>query len=397
MIDFKTAENLLFQSVSIVGTEQITLSNSEGRILAEDIYASIDHPLFDQSAVDGYLIYYADKNKPLKVVDEIAAGSFSSKNLHAGEAMRIFTGAPIPNSGDTVVMQEYVSSTKEKNSTFIKIKNDKITKGGNIRKKGGQLKKGDITLKKGSKITASSVGFLASIGIQKIQVYRKPIINIIVTGNEFADFNEPIKPGKIYESNGVMLQAALANINIQSNFETATDELSKLSKLIQFKTNSTDILIITGGVSVGDYDFTKPALLQNGFETVFHKVKQKPGKPFLLMKRKDGKIAFGLPGNPRSAMIGYYMYILPYLNKMMGASQQNIIEIDMPIGHTFSKKEDQKTHFVAGTIENNQLFINKLQASHMMLSMANASVIAILPEQKLHYKKGDLVCCRFIV
>jgi molybdopterin molybdotransferase len=394
MIDFETAEQLLHAHLPLLETEKIVIQHSNGRVLAEDIIAPMPHPFFDQSSVDGYLFYFADKEVELSVTGEIAAGSALNPNLQRGEAIRIFTGAPVPeNCGDTIVMQEYV--TKNGNDALINIKDAKLKLGANIRKKGEQLKKGAVTLKASTLLNPTAIGFLASIGITEISVFKKPKVCILVTGNEFALPHETLENGKIYDSNGVMLQAALKGLGLDCLSETIKDDLDVLKNAIAAKVNEQDVLIITGGVSVGDYDFTLPALEQNGFEMVFHKVHQKPGKPILFMKRSDGKVAFGLPGNPRSAIMGYYLYVLPSLLKMMGHSQP-FIAIEIPIGHDFKKMDDGKTHFLSGILRNHQVWLNEQQASHMLLSLATAQVIAILPPQPLEYKTGDWLRCRMI-
>ncbi len=394
MIDFKTAKQLLHANLPLLGKEKIAIQNANGYVLAEDVIAPIPHPFFDQSSVDGYLIYFADKENQLNVIGEIAAGSSSNLTLQPGEAIRIFTGAPIPpKCGDTVVMQEYVS--KEEHGTIIKIEDTKLKLGANIRKKGEQLKKGDVTLKASTLINPTAIGFLASIGVTEIAAYKKPTVAILVTGNEFTDPNETLEFGKIYDSNGIMLQVALKDLGLKYSSENIQDDLGILKNVIAEKATEHDFLIITGGVSVGDYDYTLPALEQNGFEVVFHKVNQKPGKPILFMKRSDGKVAFGLPGNPRSAILGHYLYVLPSLYKMMGYTQA-FLELDIPIGHGFKKMDDGKTHFLSGIIRNRQLWVNEQQASHMLLSLATAQVIVILPPQPLEYSIGDLINCRII-
>ena len=389
MIDFKVAQNIILENALLTGKEEIHLKDALGRVLAEDIISSHDHPFFNQSAVDGYAIQFADKNSNIILCDEVAAGGHSKNTLQKGQAFRIFTGAPTPNGADTVVMQEYVDVNEENGQTFIKIKDEKLKQGGNIRLKGEQIKKGAVTLKIGNVITPTGVGFLASIGIPSVKVYKKVSVGIIVSGNEFAETGEPLAPGKIYESNGIMLQAALKEVDISSGYDIATDTQKAMENAIEDKLDKSQVLIVTGGVSVGDYDFTKPALEAHGFVTQFHKVNQKPGKPILFMKRKDGKLAFGLPGNPRSAMICYYMYVLPCLKKMMGNCNLDLLSVSLPAGHKIKHKNDGKTHFVTALVENGSVMVNRQQGSHMLLSMATSNVISVLPKNNHEFEIGQ--------
>ncbi len=391
MIDYKTAQALILDGLQQLDIEEIKLKDSLGYMLAEDIISPLDHPFFDQSAVDGYAISFEDRMERIKLSGEVAAGGFSNVEVKKGEAFRIFTGAIVPKGIDTVVMQEYVDVAEENGQTYIKSSDAKLKLGGNIRRKGEQLKKGDVTLQKGEKITATGIGFLASIGVSVVKVFRKAKVGVIVSGNEFAAVDEVLQPGKIYESNGVMLQAALSQERIDSDYNIAIDNQSAMVECIQSKLATRDVVIITGGVSVGDYDFTKPALEELGFKTVFHKVNQKPGKPVLFMKREDGKIAFGLPGNPRSAMVCYYMYVYPCLMKMMGLKKPPLTTISLPAGHQIRHKNDGKTHFVTANIVDGAISVNHQQGSHMLMSMATSNVIAILPKEKHEIEAGEFL------
>lgn len=392
MISYEEAIKLIDQSLPNIGQEVISLSKANGRILAEDIVSKYDHPFFDNSTVDGYGIRFSEREKFLKVEGEILAGDNATYNLAHNAAVRIFTGAPIPEGVDTIVMQENVALE----NGVIKIKDSGLKLGSNIRRQGGQIKKGAITLKKGSRISAAGIGFLASIGEFKMPVFRQPKVSILVTGNEFLQPNDALQQGKIYDSNGVMLQTVLSEQGIESEFKTVKDDLDSLKNQLQNILKTNDFMIITGGVSVGDYDFTKTALNELGFKTIFHKVKQKPGKPILYAIRDDGKIAFGLPGNPQSAIIGYYIYVLPTLLKIMGANNIHSTSIEIPSLNEIKKMDDGKTHFIPGNISENGFEAGTIQASHMLLSMANANAIAIIPENKLLVKKGDLITCKII-
>ncbi len=389
MLNYKEAKDLLFQHVSKTATETIQLCHAEGRITAEDIRSPVAHPLFDQSAVDGYAFKLNNDhnydNDWLSVSGEVKAGDMSDGQIEDGSAVRIFTGARIPDELDTVIMQEDVTV----NGDSISL-NKEVKLGQHVRKAAEQIKEGELAIKKGSHINPATIGFLASLGIKEITVAKTPAVHIIVTGNEFASDAAGLASGKIFESNGEMLAAALKKMSINASFEECADDLKLLQEKIAEANDQSDVLIISGGVSVGDYDFTVPALEANGYETVFHKVKQKPGKPLLFSKKED-KAAFGLPGNPRAVMICFYQYVLPYLNAMAGKSSYQLTEAVFASANNYKKKDDDRTHFLAGKINGNEVELLEIQGSHMMMSLAAADCLAVNPEDTLEIKKGDLV------
>jgi len=389
MISVEEASQLLEDNPIALESENVKLHDSSGRILAADIISPISHPLFNCTAVDGYAFKFEDLNdgNGFSVIGEIQAGVEPNISLNKNEAVRIFTGAPVPESADTVVMQEYT----EQNNGIIKINDPGIKPGSNIRIKGDQIKQGEVALTKGTRINASTVGFLASLGIDELRVTCIPKIGMIITGNEFANTEDELKTGKIYESNGPMLQAALKTMDISCNsYQIGADDPELLKDIIRSEAQQNDVLLITGGVSVGDYDFTKPVLEELGFDTVFHKIKQKPGKP-LLFSKKENKVAFGLPGNPRSVMVCFYEYVLPFINKIQGIPEPHLTKIQMPLAKDFKKKADEKTHFLAGRINDHSVETLQIQGSHMLKSLSDANCLLVIPENSTEINKGDLV------
>ncbi|HIA12914.1 MAG TPA: molybdopterin molybdotransferase MoeA [Flavobacteriales bacterium] len=398
MLNYKEAKDLLIQHVSNTGVETIQLSDAEGRITAEDILSPVSHPLFDQSAVDGYAFHFGsytrlahnddnhnDDKIRLQVKGEVKAGDPGEVQLNAGETLRIFTGARVPNGIDTVVMQEQVTAD---GSEIVLGK--EVKQGQHVRKAAEQIKEGELAIKRGSSINPATIGFLASLGIIEVEVAKPPIVKIIVTGDEFASDTDGLATGKIFESNGEMLVAALNKMCIQSSFEECTDSLELLTEKVKVASEASDVLLVSGGVSVGDYDFTKPALEANGYEEIFHKVKQKPGKPLLFMKKGD-KVVFGLPGNPRAVMICYYLYVLPMLNAMMGRSSPYLTQAAFKSASAYKKKDDDRTHFLAGKINGKEVEFLEVQGSHMMKSLTEADCIIVNPKETLEINRGDLV------
>ena len=273
-----------------------------------------------------------------QLVGEVAAGNQAQEPLQAGETLRIFTGAPLPEGADTVIMQEKVNRVGEQ----ILIKDEKLKAGANVRYQGEQIRKGAVALSKGTRIDVAAIGYLASLGISKLPVSTRPGIAIVVTGNEFCKPGEPLKAGKIYESNGLMLQLALQKTGIEASYYTCEDQPEKMQHLCRVLASEHDLLILTGGVSVGNYDFTRPSLEAVGFETIFHKVAQKPGKPMLFCV-KGNKVAFGLPGNPRAVYMTFFKYIYPFLLKSMGSTALFTRTIHLATGRRLQKQSGTRT------------------------------------------------------
>ncbi len=381
MISVEEAKQIISKHNLRFSKSSVTIANSLGCVLAEPIYSPIDHPLFDQSAVDGYAFRLNDwsHKSSLKLVGETAAGSESYKGLAKGEAIRILTGAPVYSDADTVVMQEYTQVTGDELS--IEEHNFKI--GSNIRKKGEQLKSGDKVLEAGHRLNASSIGLLCSLGIEEVMV-EELSVGIVVTGNEFADGPDDIREGLIYESNGPMLSAAIESLGLKSKLYRARDTMEEMLDSIQLASDENELILITGGVSVGDYDFTLPALERLGFKKCFHKIAQKPGKPLLFAENK-GQLAFGLPGNPRSVMSCFYVYV----RSLLSSTEYRIIHL--PLGHDHSKKNDGKTHFVSAKVIEYEIHLQKGQASHMLQSLATSDVLVCLPSNIHSFNTGDML------
>ena len=373
--------------------EVLPLSAASGRILAADILAPVAHPIFDQSAVDGYALRFADlaQFSGLRQVGEIQAGAASLLPLQPGECFRIFTGAPVPDSADTVVMQEYA----EVRDGLVYFSDEKLKCGGNVRCQGEQIAAGAVALRAGHRLNAGGVGFLASLGIADVLVHSLPKVGLLITGNEFAQSPADLAGGLIFESNGQMLQDALQQEGIVAGFETVQDELPRMQRAVAQLAKDNEVLILTGGVSVGDYDFSRAALEAEGFEVVFHKVNQKPGKPLLFARRGD-QVAFGLPGNPRAVLMCYHIYVLPHLRRRQMASHAGLFEAQLPLAHAKRKRPDGKTHFVTGQVQGGAINLLQLQQSHMLQSLATADVIVELPGAKSEYAAGDMLNVKFL-
>lgn len=379
------AVQLIKQHAIHSNRDEVSLMDTLGCVAAETIVAPTDTPPFDNSAMDGYAFSFEhwDKKTPLQVVGEIRAGTNSDYRLKAQEASRIFTGAPIPEGADTVVMQEKT----ERSENLLSISDPNIQANLNIRLQGSQTKMGDLALPKDQLITPASISYLAGMGIEKVQVYKKPTVGIILTGKELVKPGQTLKKGQIYESNGFGLQAGLRNLQIETaSILTVDDKEEELVNAIQNMLQY-DILILTGGVSVGNYDLVPASLQQCGVKKVFHKLKQKPGKPIYFGSHSKG-IVFGLPGNPAAVMSCFYNYVQVAIGLFM--KRDFVKKSQLPLEKEYTKKPGL-TYFLKGKTTQNGVEILGSQLSYMLNSFAVADCLVELEEDRENFEKGTLV------
>ncbi|MBC7536595.1 MAG: molybdopterin molybdotransferase MoeA [Ferruginibacter sp.] len=388
MISVTEAKQIIEQHCTAPYPVCVPLEAAFGKILAEDIYSPIDIPAYPQSSMDGYAFnfksYNANKNA-LIIIGEMAAGDNKDFRLTQGEAARIFTGAALPDGADTVVMQEKVRIENNK----LLILDKTIVAGMNVRLQGAEIKQTALALEAGSLLHPAAIGFLAGIGISKLYIYSSPVVTIIVTGNELQKPGTSLQRGQVYESNSFALHAALkaAGIDIIHIF-SAADDLDILSNILNDAISQSDVVLLTGGVSVGDYDFVIPAAEKCGVEKLFHKVKQRPGKP-LYFGKKESKIVFGLPGNPSSVLTCFYQYVMLALQKMRN-NRGGITFIKAAL-QTPVNKAAGLTHFLKGYFNGNTVTALSGQESFRMHSFAKANCLIEIPEAVSEVKKDELV------
>lgn len=365
---------------------QKPIQKVRNRILAEDVKSQINMPPFKQSSMDGYAFRYSDK-VVYTIVGEIQAGSAVNFVLQEGEAVRIFTGARIPDDADTVVMQEHTSVVE--NVLTI----EKLPKlHSNVRPLGEQIKSDTIALKKGTLLNEAAIGFLAGLGVEKVSVYKKPSISILVTGNELKQVGESLEEGQVYDSNSITLKLALRQLGIKNVvIDKVGDTLKATKKAIQKHLKKSDVVLISGGISVGDYDFVKDSLEANGVSEVFYKVNQKPGKP-LWFGHKDKQIVFALPGNPASSLSCFYVYVLPLLRAKLGYRNYHLPRIQVKASDSI-KNIHGKTLFLKGSIDNNEAIQLTGQASSMLKSFAVSNALLVVPEEVTTVDKGTEITC----
>ncbi|WP_025142812.1 gephyrin-like molybdotransferase Glp [Pedobacter jeongneungensis] len=385
MISVKEAKDLISQHISPLNPISIDLAEAAGHILAADIYAKFDIPAFSQSSMDGYTLKFEDHEKELNLTGEMAAGTATNITIQHGETGRIFTGAPLPNGADTVIMQEKITRLGDK----ITLQDPNLKLGLNVRNKGSEIKAGALAMEKDSLLSPAAIGFLAGIGVNEVTVYPMPKISIIVTGKELQKPGVPLAFGQVYESNSYSLSAALKHEGIdQINVYEADDDLEILKKVLQTAITNSDVVLLTGGVSVGDYDFVIEAAAQCGIKQIFHKVKQKPGKP-LFFGTHGEKLIFGLPGNPSSVLSCYYNYVLPTI-KILSQKNNSVTEVQAELTHSYNKPPGL-THFLKGKYENGKVTPLNAQESYRLSSFAQANCLICLNETQTHFEKGDIL------
>ncbi|TNE75568.1 MAG: molybdopterin molybdenumtransferase MoeA [Bacteroidetes bacterium] len=361
---------------------QLPIQEAVGYVLATDIEAHLDMPPFDQSAMDGYAVNWNDTIEQYTVIGVIQAGDDADGiSLSPGECARIYTGEMVPKGANTVIQQENVIHE----DNIIRITDGKA--GLNIRSRGEQYTKGEKLISKGHILNPGSVGFIASNGFTHLTVTPEPRIKILVTGNELGERGNPLHPGQIYESNSVMLLAALKSFGFDAETEKVEDDLNTLKIAVARALDTADMVLISGGISVGDYDFVRQALTENGVEEVFYKVRQKPGKP-LYFGRKERKVVFGLPGNPSSALTSFYIYVLKAIEGLTNRSEPFLEKTTVTLEHDFMKK-GTLTNFIRARITGSTVQVLSHQSSAMLNAWRDSNAILIIPDEFNACEKGQ--------
>lgn len=303
--------DLILSRAPLMAAEKVQLPDALGRVLRQDIVADMDSPRFDCSSMDGYALRSADSGQPLEVVSEIQAGGESHASISPGQCARIFTGAKIPQGADCVLMQE------EARWDAGKLLAPQIPAGENVRTQGENCRKGDQVLKQGRKLSPGDLAVLASCGVTAPLVSARPRIAHFVTGNELVDPWETPTGAMIRDSNSILISSLIkAHGAEMARYARLSDELDT-SKQALAEAGDFDVLLISGGASVGDYDFARPMLQSAGFEILVQQLNMRPGKPLIFAVRGN-QLAFGLPGNPVSHAAIFHRMLAPLLEKMMG-------------------------------------------------------------------------------
>ncbi|ERM80470.1 hypothetical protein P872_21590 [Rhodonellum psychrophilum GCM71 = DSM 17998] len=393
MISVQEAKEILFKHLPEPKIITVKLEDAVGLVLAEDLAAPLDVPSFDNSAMDGYAFSFEDcQNRlPMVVKYTIPAGTVDLPELQSGEAARIFTGAPIPKGCDTVVMQELTSRKDD----FLSIEADTVKKGDHIRKQASQTSMGDQVAQVGWLLKPAMIGFLAGLGFDRVSVFRPPNVTILTSGKELVSPGNPLGFGQVYESSSYTLKAALREMGIPvTSMPIVEDDLVRIQESIETALGNSDILLVTGGISVGDFDFVNQAFKNLGVEQLFYKIRQKPGKPLFAGKREN-QLVFGLPGNPGSTLTCFYQYVKPSILKIMGKEAAGEKPQLVSLEGDFQKRLGL-THFVKGLVSNQEVKVLSDQESYKMNAFAQSNCLIEFEETKEMFVKGDLVRVHFL-
>jgi len=397
MIPYQDALGIIKDEIKKLSltTETLPLTEAVNKILAEDIIADVDLPPFDNSAVDGFAIQFSDR-KSWKIIGEITAGNFKEIILDESSAVLITTGSKLPASVDTLIPVEEV--VVEEDKIFLR-ENFLLSKGSNIRKKGSDLKKDIIALSKFTKLGAATIAAAASCGKENVSAFKPLTIGVLSTGDELIPITEKPVEDKLRVSNLIALAAAIkAMQHTAISYGFLPDDKKLIHDTIaQMLADDNDIIITTGGVSVGKHDFIKEVLLELGVEIKFWKANIKPGKPVVFgVYKKNGKtsLVFGLPGNPVSALVDFEIFIKPALLSLMQQREFDFVTAELQ--HDL-KKKDTKRHFLRGVLftENGVQKVKSQfsQSSGNLIELAQANALIIIKEEVSLFLKGSQVEC----
>jgi len=395
------ARTIILESVPVQPVDVIPLLQAHHRVLAEDATAGQDVPSFDNSSMDGYALRAADtasatSGKPitLQLAGEVSAGNVFTGAVPVGAAVRIMTGAPIPAGADAVVEQEVV--TARNGSLQVGIL---VSAGRNIRKRGEDIRTGSVVVQRGTHIQAAHLGALASIGKAQVAVFHSPSVGFLTTGNELVEVEQTPQPGQIRNSNAYSLLGLIRESGGEPvNLGVARDDERELGEKLR-RGLEHDVLITSGGVSVGTYDYVLKTLEQLGVERKFWKVNIKPGMPLFFgvhrsPERKKVVPVFGLPGNPVSTMVTFLQFVRPAIDKMVGRGGESSFRLRARLETDFQKK-DTKRHFTRGVVRNEHgalvVRTTGTQSSGALTSMAKANCLLIVPEDRMEIHAGEEV------
>ncbi len=400
MISVDEALSIILNSLTPLEKERVSLIDSHRRILYNDMYSDINIPGFNNSAMDGYAVRSDDAvgaspDNPVKlrITGEIQAGNSSTDHLKAGCAIRIMTGAPVPEGSDAVIPFEDTDETED----TVSIKKP-LAVHENIRMAGEDISSGQLVLKKGDRISSANLGLLASCNHSEIDVYRKPRVAIISTGDEIVEVGADLPPGGVRNSNAYTLHSEVLNSQSFPEYFGITGDSIEGTKNLFARALDHDVIISTGGISMGRYDFVKDVIRDLGISIHIETIRMKPGKP-LVFGTKDSTLFFGLPGNPVSTIISFIQFVRPALLSLMGARHIRLPEVDAILEEDIVKKPERR-HFVRGffAVKNNTFHVTTTgpQGSGILRSMGMANCLIIIPEGVSRVNAGKEVLIQLI-
>ena len=398
-IDLKVARELTEEIVVDEQFEKVYFNDALKKVIAEDIISRVNIPNFDKSPLDGYAFREEDvvnacKENPvvLEVIDVIMAGDVSEKSISNGQAVRIMTGAKVPTGANCIVRYEDTEFTEKEVKIFAPIGKNK-----NIIRTGEDVRKGDVIIKRGTLITPAEVGVLASLGIPFVNVYKSPVVSVFATGSELLDVTDEMEDGKIRNSNSYTIEQLAKMYDVEViQYGKVDDDLDTLVDMYKKALRNTDIVISTGGISVGDSDFVLTALDKVGVKTIFSRVMAKPGG-HVFFGEYEGKYVFALSGNPAASFMNFYLYVRPLILKLQNKNV-HMLKVQSKLLNGFNNKGKVSRILRANTYYQDGKFyteIEERQASGVLSTMVSKNSIVVMPSQT-EYSKGDIVEVEFL-
>ncbi len=404
MISYQEALARIYDCCYPMAKKKLGLEEANGYVLASDAVARVDYPPFDQSAVDGFGINLSEvecavpnQQNNFAVVRTVFAGDVPGAPVGKGQAVKLMTGASVPEGVDTVEMKEFCQ--EERGRVIVK---KTLEPGANIRKRAEEFCVGDRALAAGTRITPPVVGLLATLGHVSLEVFDKPVVAVVLTGNELVAPGTELGDGQIYDSNSYTLAAALSGMGIeQFSVSRVKDNREEIKQKLAAALDQADVLLTVGGISVGDRDVIKGVLAELGVEEVFWKVAIKPGKPLYFgrysnearqgLSGNNRSLVFGLPGNPVAALLGFNQFARPALQRMMG--ERNDSSLTIPARLTAEmRKRPGREQWARGVLNvvRGELRVSPTQGqqSHMLGGLAQANCLIILPAEQSDFKEG---------
>jgi molybdopterin molybdotransferase len=389
LISVEAAEKILGEFPVALTIESVPLLAARNRILARDIFSPFAIPEFDKSAMDGYAYIAADHSAAYKIIETIAAGTPPKFIITPGHCARIMTGAMLPQGADRVIKRE---CTSEINGVMNIVAEDKNH---NIRLQGEDLKSGQLVLAKGTRLQAAQIALLASLGLAQVPTAQPPLIGIITTGSELIEPGSPLGPGQIYNSNYYSLAA---QVNACGAAPMAmgriADDLEATTSLVASCLSCCDLLIISGGVSAGDFDFVPAAMKKAGVTMHFEKIAVQPGMP-TVFGSKGSKIVFGLPGNPVSTFVIFEVFIKPLIMRLMGHDFQPLL-LPATLKNDYRRSRAGRSIFLPLSVQNGQATIIAYHGSAHLHALNQANALLYVPAEQLSIPAGSTVNVRFL-
>lgn len=389
MIRYEEAFEIIKSQAFSPDAEVISMENSLHRVLAEDIYAPFDIPPFTKSGMDGYACGEGDESTRLRILETIPAGSLPRLRVNPGECARIMTGAMVPEGAGRVIRREFTNEA----DGFIHILRDDPKR--NVLSRGEDLHQGDLALPRGFRIGRAQIAFLASLGIASFSVFHRPRIGVIITGSELLRPGQPPEKGKIYDSNSFSLAAQISETGaILAARDTVEDDPEQISDRVSRLLDQVDLLILSGGVSAGDFDYVPDVLKKLGISVLFEKVAVQPGMP-TLFGRIGEKSVFGLPGNPVSTFIIFEVFIKPVIYAMSGTAWEPRT-VSGTLRETFRRKHSERTLFQPARHETEGITPIPTHGSAHLHALTKADCLITIPAGIEEIPAGQTIHARLL-